>query len=317
MTSCGYQGVPGAYSEAAAIDVFRAAKMDVKPIGFNTFEDVFHALKNGDVHYAALPFENTLGGSIHINYDLLLRYHGCVHILGEHSLRVRHTLLALPGVKIGQIKKAMSHPQALSQAEGYLRSHKIKPVAAYDTAGSAQLVQEQQLRDTAAVASVHAAEVHGLEVLDYGIEDDPNNYTRFLILGRSPATPPRSVRAKTSVVFMPNKNEAGALFKALSVFAVRDIDLSKIESRPQRAGALGAAAEEASSSTAIDDPPPPSKRARVSAAAAAAAAGSVVAVARAVVLVRVHRTPRSAESQELLVRNGGAASFLFDFQLRH
>jgi prephenate dehydratase len=180
--------------------------------------------------------ENTLGGSIHVNYDLMLRHHGKVHILGEHSFRVRHALLALPGVKKEDVKKAMSHPQALAQTDRYLRGLGITPVAAYDTAGSAKLVREQGLRDTAAVASARAAEVHGLEVLDHGIEDDANNFTRFLILGRSACELPEGVDAKTSLVFVPKRNEVGVLHKALSCFASRDIDLSKIESRPFRPG---------------------------------------------------------------------------------
>jgi len=243
MVRVGYQGVPGAYSEAASIEAFAAADVcGIDARGFNTFEEVFAALSSGAVDYAAVPVENTLGGSIHVNYDLLLRFHGCVHILGEYTLRVRHTLLALPGVKMSDIKKAMSHPQALAQTENYLRNAKITPVAAYDTAGAAKQIMEEGLRDTAAIASMHAAKVHGLEVLDCGIEDDANNFTRFLILSRAPcnmASRPTAA-AKTSIVFTPHRNEAGALFKALSCFALRDINLSKIESRPHRPDALGA-----------------------------------------------------------------------------
>ena len=121
------------------------------------------------------------------------------------------------------------------QCDDYLRSGGIKPVAAFDTAGSAEHVKEHALRDTAAIASVHAAEVHGLQVLDAGIEDDSNNFTRFLILGRKPPIPPAAGVAKTSVLFvLSSKDAPGSLFKALSVFAVRDINLSKIESRPHR-----------------------------------------------------------------------------------
>ncbi|EOD24900.1 putative aminotransferase [Emiliania huxleyi CCMP1516] len=241
----GFQGVPGAYSESASIEAFAAAGVDeIQARGFHTFEDVFVALSKGAIDYAVLPVENTLGGSIHVNYDLLLRFHGAVHILGEYTLRVRHTLLALPGVQLNDIKKAMSHPQALAQTESYLRTAGIAPLVGYDTAGSAELVVQQGLRDTAAIASIHAAKVHGLEVLDYGIEDDPNNFTRFLILSRA-APPPGALlgfAAKTSVVFTPHRDEAGVLFKAMSVFAVRDINLSKIESRPHKPGVLGAGA---------------------------------------------------------------------------
>jgi len=245
MPTVGFQGVPGAYSESASIEAFAAAGVDeIQARGFHTFEDVFVALSKGAIDYAVLPVENTLGGSIHVNYDLLLRFHGAVHILGEYTLRVRHTLLALPGVQLNDIKKAMSHPQALAQTESYLRTAGIAPLVGYDTAGSAEMVVQQGLRDTAAIASIHAAKVHGLEVLDYGIEDDPNNFTRFLILSRT-APPPGALlgfAAKTSVVFTPHRDEAGVLFKAMSVFAVREISLSKIESRPHKPGVLGAGA---------------------------------------------------------------------------
>ena len=211
--ACAYQGEPGAYSEACAADIFAAAGRKVELVGLSSFDEVFASLAEGKVEYAAVPVENTLGGSIHVNYDLLLRYHGQVHILGEHVHRVRHTLLALPGVRKEDIKKAMSHPQALAQTDNYLRNAGITPVAAYDTAGSAKIVREQGLRDTAAIASARAADVHGLVVLDSGIEDDSNNFTRFLLLGRARPVLPEGCVAKTSVVFVPHSNEAGALFK--------------------------------------------------------------------------------------------------------
>ena len=213
MCSCAYQGEPGAYSEQCATDIFVAAGRKVELIGLNSFDEVFASLAEGKVEYAAVPVENTLGGSIHVNYDLLLRYHGQVHILGEHVHRVRHTMMALPGVRKEDIKKAMSHPQALAQTDNYLRNAGITPVAAYDTAGSAKLVREGGMRDTAAIASARAAEVHGLVVLDSGIEDDSNNFTRFLLLGRARPVLPEDSVLKTSVVFVPHNNEAGALFK--------------------------------------------------------------------------------------------------------
>lgn len=202
-----YQGEPGAYSEAAAHEAFDAVDRKIETLGLASFDEVFAALVAGKTDFAAVPIENTLGGSIHVNYDLLLRYHGQLHILGEHSFRVRHALLALPGVKKSDIHQAMSHPQALAQTDNYLRNNKIKPLPSYDTAGSAKMVKEQGLQDTAAIASIRAAEVHGLDVLDYGIEDDDNNYTRFLVLGRSPCQIPRGASTKTSIVFVPRKNE--------------------------------------------------------------------------------------------------------------
>eukprot|EP00966_Prymnesium_polylepis_P118976 2750118-Prymnesium_polylepis.1 len=140
-----YQGEPGAYSEAAAHEAFGAVGREIEAQGLSSFEEVFAALADGKVDHAAVPIENTLGGSIHVNYDLMLRYHGQLHILGEHSFRVRHALLVLPGVKKSDVRQAMSHPQALAQTDNYLRNCKIKPVPSYDTAGSAKLVKEQGL----------------------------------------------------------------------------------------------------------------------------------------------------------------------------
>jgi len=149
-------------------------------------------------------------------------------------LRVRHCLIANPGVKKADIKKAVSHPQALGQCAGYLRSHKIKAEQGLDTAGSVKALKESGALDTAAIASRRAAELYGMQILEEGIEDNTENYTRFLAIQREPIIPesdPQQGLAKTSIVFTLN-NVPGALFKALSVFALRDINLTKIESRP-------------------------------------------------------------------------------------
>ncbi|MCA1561151.1 MAG: prephenate dehydratase [Acidobacteria bacterium] len=222
----GYQGATGAYSEAAALRGWPHAEA----LPFPAFEDVFAAVASGRVSHGILPVENSIGGSIHQNYDLLLERD--LPIVAETELPVVHNLLALPGTDIGAIRRVFSHPQALAQCERFLRTLPgVEIVATYDTAGSARLVREGELRDTAAVASARAAEVFGLDVLRAGIQDFADNITRFLVIGKNPE--PLGTPDKTTLAFAV-RNEPGSLFKALSVFALRDIDLTKLESRPIR-----------------------------------------------------------------------------------
>ena len=221
-----FQGEPGAYSEAAAIRFTDHA--DLLPC--ESFDDVFTAVATGKATHGILPVENSIGGSIHRNYDLLLEHD--LPIVGEVQLDITHNLLVLPGTTMEQVKKIYSHPQALAQCERFLRSLPgVSVEATYDTAGSAKLVKEKGLTDAAAIASERAAQVFGLEILKPEIQDFSDNITRFLVVSR---TADSDLQAdKTTVVFsLPN--EPGSLFKALSVFALREIDLTKIESRPIR-----------------------------------------------------------------------------------
>ena len=218
-----FQGESGAYSEQAVFNYF--GKVETVPC--ESFDAMFDAVVSGKSDAALAPIENSLAGSIHQNYDLLLRHD--LHIVGEYFLRVQHCLITNPGVKMEDIKKAISHPQALGQCAGYLRSHGIKAEQVYDTAGSVKMLKESGARDVAAIASKRAAELYGMQILQEGIEDNPENYTRFLAVGRESIVPTDD--AKTSIVFTL-KNVPGSLFKAMSVFALRDIDLAKIESRP-------------------------------------------------------------------------------------
>lgn len=224
-----FQGERGAYSEAAALKHFGAA---TETVPCESFDALFAAVESGACERGLAPIENSVAGSIHRNYDLLLQH--SLHIVGEHHLRVRHCLIGLPGVALAEIRKVISHPQALAQCEHYLRSlPHVRAEVAYDTAGSVKLVKEAGARQVAAIASRRAAQVYGMSILAEGIEDDPANFTRFLAIAPQPVsledTPPGE--AKTSIVFTL-KNAPGSLFKALSVFALRDLDLTKIESRP-------------------------------------------------------------------------------------
>jgi prephenate dehydratase len=219
-----YQGAPGAYSEAAVLAHFGA---EVEPVACESFEAVFVAVENADCDDGLVPIENSLAGSIHSNYDLLLQHQLC--IVGEYYLRIQHCLIALPGTHLSQVQKVISHPQALAQCQGYLKSLGVKPEPVYDTAGSVEIVRQQADPTQAAVASRRAAEIYEMQILVEGIEDNPANYTRFLAISRQPVEP--HGKSKTSIVFTL-RNMPGAMFKALSVFALRDIDLTKIESRP-------------------------------------------------------------------------------------
>lgn len=218
-----FQGEPGAFSEEACYGYF--GEVDTLPC--ETFEDVFAKVTAGECEMGLIPIENSLAGSVHQNYDLLLRH--TLYIIGEYFLRVRHCLIAFPGVAQSSIQKVISHPQALGQCAAFLRALGVKTEPAYDTAGSVKLLKASGERTTAAIASRRAAEIYGMQILQEGIEDNAENYTRFLVIAPHPVIP--EGEAKTSIVFTL-RNQPGALFKALSVFALREIDLTKIESRP-------------------------------------------------------------------------------------
>lgn len=207
---------------------------EAEAVACPTFEAVFEALEAGRVARAVVPIENSLFGSVHVNYDLLRRHD--VRILAERQRRIRHHLMAPPGVRLADVRRVCSHPQALGQCQDFLRTHLpgAEAVAAYDTAGAAKQVAEAGARDTAAIASARAAATYGLDVLAAGIESNHRNFTRFLLLARAADAPPPAGPGpfKTSVVYALRRNVPGGLFKSLAVFALREIDLYKLESRP-------------------------------------------------------------------------------------
>ncbi|KAL3798374.1 hypothetical protein HJC23_005027 [Cyclotella cryptica] len=243
-----FQGEAGAYSEKSLRELLGPHVLSIpRP----NFEACYRAVASGEADYAMIPIENSLGGSIHENYDLMLRYD--LTVVAEHDFRVRHCLLVKPGVEMKDVRYAISHPQALSQCDNYLRGRGITPVTTYDTAGSAKMIRNAILEkegkftlpegctpeNTAAIASDLAGKTFGLECKEEGIEDDDSNFTRFLLLGRRGVVQylNKKIPSKTSLVFtLPNS--AGALYKALACFSLRDVDMSKIESRPMSAGLL-------------------------------------------------------------------------------
>jgi prephenate dehydratase len=221
-----FQGETGAYSEAAALRF----TPDASVLACRTFEDVFAAVADGRATRGILPMENSIGGSIHRNYDLLVQHE--LPIVGEVEIAVDHCLLDRRGSSVWDLKVVYSHPQALAQCEQYLkRLAGVEIVAVYDTAGGAKMVAEGARGDAGAVASRRAAETFDLEVAEVGIQDYAENITRFVLIGREPVPPEDAT--KTSLVFAI-QSTPGALYKALSGFALRDINLTKLESRPIR-----------------------------------------------------------------------------------
>ena len=219
-----YQGETGAFSEAASRQVDASAEL----LPCKSFEDVFGAVEAGAADFGVLPIENSIGGSIHRNFDLLLEHQ--LPIVGEVEVPVVHHLLALPGRSLADVKRVYSHPQALAQCDRFLRTLSgVEIIATYDTAGSAKMIADQKLGDAAAIASERAAQVFGLETLRSSIQDYETNTTRFLVVGLAPLS--SAPADKTTIVFTLT-NEPGALFKALAAIALRGIDLTKLESRP-------------------------------------------------------------------------------------
>jgi len=226
----GFQGALGAFSQEAVAQLL-GTKVEVVP--FPRFEDVFRALTRRKIDAAVIPIENTLAGSVHENYDHLLHFD--VRIAAETNVRIVHNLIAPPGVRFKDIRKIYSHPVALNQClRFFARNRKMESTPFYDTAGSVKMVMEEKAPDAAAIASSVAASIYGANILQRSIEDDRRNFTRFFLLYPSKRTrlPHREAKAwKTSLVFT-TRNIPGALFRALSAFALRDLNMTKIESRP-------------------------------------------------------------------------------------
>jgi prephenate dehydratase len=221
-----FQGEPGAYSEQAVYQHFGPT---AEPAPYPTLGDVFQAVEEGRVDYGVVPVENSLEGGVNETYDLLLQ--SSLKVRAEIELRIIHCLIGHPGTRLEEVEVVYSHPQALGQCRGFLRRLGVRQVPIYDTAGGVKMVWERGLKNAAAIASKRAAEIYGMMVLAEGIEDHKENYTRFFVLGTADAQP--TGRDKTSLIFAL-KDRPGALYHALEVFATRQINLTKIQSRPTR-----------------------------------------------------------------------------------
>ncbi len=225
-----FQGELGAFSQQAIRQLLGPR---AKPSPRQRFDQAFAALRAGEVQAAVLPIENTLAGSVHENYDLLLKYD--FEITGETNVRIVHHLIAPPGVRFQSIRQVYSHPVALNQCLDFFARHKrIERVSHYDTAGSVKMIMEERPDGAAAIASELAARIYGAKILKREIEDDRRNFTRFFLLEPAGSKPRGRGRDwKTSLVFS-TRNQPGSLYRALSALALRDLNLVKIESRPRR-----------------------------------------------------------------------------------
>ncbi len=220
-----YQGMPGAYSEEAAVNFFGP---DVRSQGLNRFEDCFEALACGETDYAVLPIENSTTGAIRQVYDLLTQYQ--FYMVGETTVKVEHCLMALPGVKMEEITHVYSHEQGLFQSDRFLDRHpEWVRVPQLDTAGSAKYVSETGDRTKAAICGHRAADIYGLNILVRGVNHNNQNYTRFAVVRTRPELRPGSDKI-TAVFRLPH--QSGSLHEILTIFAVNGLNLVKLESRP-------------------------------------------------------------------------------------
>ncbi|MGI0070091.1 MAG: prephenate dehydratase [Nitrosotalea sp.] len=224
MLKVSFQGERGAYSEAAATLFF---KEPIETVPYPTFYEVLESVEIGRTDYAVLPVENSLEGSVPESYDLLLTTK--LNAVGEIYHKIRHCLIGLQPLK--KIDTVYSHPQALGQCRKFIQEHHLKPIPTYDTAGSVKILLELKKDNIACIASKKAAEIYNVPVIREGIEDNPNNYTRFLVLATRKQE--RTSKDKTSIIFSV-KHVPGALYEILEKFNADKINLTKIESRPTK-----------------------------------------------------------------------------------
>ena len=221
-----FQGEIGAYSESAVYSFF-GPSVKVKPC--KNLSDVFESVKKEETLYGVVPIENSIEGSINQTYDLFLEYD--LKVCGEIVLKISHCLIAHPRTQLNSIKTVYSHPQALAQCRKFLEQLGCRLISTFDTAGSVKMIKDERLMDAGAIASERAAEIYSMNILAKEIGDTPKNYTRFFVLSKQDL--PYSGEDKTSIIFSV-KSIPGALHHVLKEFAVRNINLTKIESRPTK-----------------------------------------------------------------------------------
>lgn len=226
MPTVAFHGIDGAHSQTA---IFHFFGPDTPTRPNATLEGIFEAVKSGQADLGMLPVENALAGSQPRAYELLMEHD--LRIQAEVILRTKHTLMAAPGVKLADLKRVRSTVQSLTQCENFINRYKLEPVPSFDTASSARDLARSPEADLGVIASKLAAQIYKLDVLQEEIEDASFNYTRFFVLGND--DPPRAQRCKTSLIFTA-RHLPGSLFSCLGEFAERNINLTKIESRPRR-----------------------------------------------------------------------------------
>ncbi len=227
IVKIGFQGESGSYSEIAALRFFSSFKSSFIP--FRSFQDLFDSVENSFIDAAIVPIENSIEGSVNETYDLLVEKH--LFVTGEIYQRIRHCLIVNKQQSL-EPKTVFSHPQALAQCRNYIRKKSLEPIPSYDTAGSVKFIKEHSLGDASAIASKRAAEIYDMKIIEEGIEDKNNNFTRFLVISKIPNNQTNAAD-KTSIIFSIS-HTPGSLFLILKEFATRNINLTKIESRPTK-----------------------------------------------------------------------------------
>lgn len=221
MDRIAYQGVKGSFSYLTAKRLFEGAEIK----GFRTFKEAYSAAVKGEADYALLPIENTLTEALTGTIDLIIQ--GDLKIVGSTKTQVEHALLALPGVKLNEIKQVLSHPIALAQCTQFLNEHPfLEAVNFYDTAGAAEEVANQNDRTTSAIANREAGKIYGLEVIVDSIQDHVENFTRFVLLSK------REIEGKNCALVFVTEHKPGALAEVLNFLAKNEMNLTQIVSRP-------------------------------------------------------------------------------------